>query len=285
MPILDITKWFAIKTDSNYCVIRSGIVSELGKYIIPFLHYVNAEWEISHSGSGFRINYKDKSFLILTKHQMERENEDDIDPKNIFMFLYDEKHQIFPIKNTIKCECSQSNGKDEREDIIIFELHRDIVKFDGTTIHMDDYCLDLDEDQFYPITENDNNNKTMFAIGFPIEHTEYELEQNKAGKPVLKSALNKWRRFPVSGPKSRLKMELDHRMFYDLEQSENPIDLVGMSGSPIFSICVLNGKRHLYFMGMITNESRIIPNRVAAYPAIIIKNILDCYIQKNKSET
>ena len=79
-------------------------------------------------------------------------------------------------------------------------------------------------------------------------------------------------------------MELNHRMFYDLEQLVNPIDLDGMSGSPIFSICDLNGKLHLCFMGMITNESRIIPNRVAAYPAIIIKNILDDYIRKNKSE-
>lgn len=291
MPILNITKLIlenanrtAIKINKKLYLEINDVIEELQNYVKPFLHYVDEEWEISHSGTSFRINYKGKSFLILTKHQMERENEDDIDPKNIFMFLYDEIHQIFPIKNTIKSKFSQSDGKDERDDIIIFELHGAFPKDDEKIIHMNDYCLSLDEDQFYPITENDNNKKFMFTIGFPIEHTEYELDENKDGKTVLNSALNKYRLFSVSGPKSRLKMELNHRMFYDLEQSVNPIDLDGMSGSPIFSIFVLNGKRHLCFMGMITNESRIIPNRVAAYPAIIIKNILDDYIRKNKSE-
>lgn len=286
MPVINITENFSIKINKKYfCFSNDGhidkyIIKELEKYTAPFLHYVNEEWEISHSGSCFRVNYKNKKFLILTKHQVEREHEDDIDPKKILMFADDNEYPVLPINNTIKPKFSQSNEKDERDDIIIFELFDVVYKVNKKRIDMNDYCLSLDEDQFYPITENDNNEKLMFAIGSPTEHTEYEPVENKDGKMVLEKAQTKYRLFSCQAAEGRQKMEPDYRMFYDLKQPESRIDLDGMSGSPIFSICFVNDKMHLYFMGMITDKSKTIPDRVAAYPAIIIKNILDDYVQK-----
>ena len=297
MKVINITEMMSIKINKNYLLlnwedflneknflnwkdINKDIPKELEKYTGPFLHRISEEWEISHSGSCFRINYKNKKFLILTKHQMERVNEDDIAPKKIFTFAGDEIYPVLPIKNTIKSKFSQSNEKDDRDDIIIFELFDFVHKSNKERIDMNDYCLSLDEDQFYPITENDNNQKLMFAIGSPIEHTEYGTVENKDGEIVLKNVQTKYRLFSCQAAKSRQKMEPNYRMFYDLKQPESRIDLDGMSGSPIFSIYFANDKLHFYFMGMITDKSKTTPDRVAAYPAIIIKNILDDYIQK-----
>lgn len=247
-------------------------IASIRRFCAPafFHHHELPEFQLARAGTALLLRYRGRNLALCTRHQLGG-GAAQTDPERFTVTLTEAGGARLGLGPDVVTRVRMDHpAHGNLEDVLVLEYRNER---NGRDIR--GLFLDLDVGRNLETIDH-GSVKAMFAIGYPTAFTDVDFVADEEGNPVALDMTLRWVKLYLAlAAPAPMDTENRRPMVQDPNADQETIEPDGMSGAPVFFVCLDRGVACLGFGGIVT-EAR--ERRYMVYDGDLLRRILDQYV-------